>query len=137
MIFVTVGTHEQQFNRPKKASYHKFYPYKTMIQMVDKAWIVITHGGPSSFIMPLQVGKILIVVPRRHEFYEHVNDHQVDFCRKVSERQGNIIVVEDVQKLGETLENYDKIVGYMKNGLTSNNERCCKEFGKIVDEMVR
>ena len=163
MIFVTVGTHEQPFNRlvkymdkwsmdhdeevviqtgfstyePQKASWSKLYPYRTMIEMVDKARIVITHGGPSSFIMPLQIGKIPIVVPRNHEFDEHVNNHQIDFCRKVEERQGNIIVVEDVQKLGETLDGYDEIVGKMTSGLTSNNERFCKEFEKIVNGLVK
>ena len=163
MIFVTVGTHEQPFNRlveymdrwsqehdeevviqtgfstyePRKAIWSKLYPYKTMIEMVDKARIVITHGGPSSFIMPLQIGKIPIVVPRKHEFDEHVNDHQVDFCEKVAERQGNIIVVEEIDKLGETLERYDEIVSKMQNGLTSNNEKFCNEFEKIVQELVR
>ena len=163
MIFVTVGTHEQPFNRlveymdkwaekydeevviqtgfstyePKKAKWSKLYPYTTMVEMVDKARIVITHGGPSSFIMPLQIGKIPIVVPRKKEFGEHVNDHQVDFCNQVAKRQGNIIVVEDVSKLGDTLEQYDEIVGSMTNGLASNNERFCREFAKIVDELVR
>lgn len=163
MIFVTVGTHEQQFNRlveymdkwsmdhdeevviqtgfstyePKKASWSKLYPYKTMIEMVEKTRIMVTHGGPSSFIMPLKIGKIPIVVPRNHEFDEHVNNHQIDFCRKVAERQGNIIVVERIDELGETLENYDGIVDGMKNGLVSNNEQFCKEFGKIVDGLVK
>lgn len=163
MIFVTVGTHEQQFNRlveymdkwaeshdeeviiqtgfstyePKKAEWSKLYPYKTMIEMVDRARIVITHGGPSSFIMPLQIGKIPIVVPRNHEFDEHVNNHQIDFCRKVAERQGNIIVVERIDELGKTLDGYEEIVGSMRNGLTSNNERFCKEFEKIVEKLVK
>ena len=162
MIFVTVGTHEQQFNRlveymdkwaaehdeevviqtgfstyePKKAEWSKLYPYKTMIEMVDKARIVITHGGPSSFIMPLQIGKIPVVVPRKYEFDEHVNNHQVDFSKAVAERQGNIIVVENVEKLGETIEKYDEIVGGMRNGLESNNQKFCDEFGKIVEGLV-
>ena len=163
MIFVTVGTHEQQFNRlveymdkwayehdeavviqtgfstyePKKASWSKLYPYKTMIEMVDKARIVITHGGPSSFIMPLQIGKVPIVVPRNHEFDEHVNNHQIDFCRKVAERQKNIIVVEQIYELRNIVENYDNTVESMKNGLTSNNERFCREFEKIIEELTR
>jgi len=163
MIFVTVGTHEQQFNRlveymdkwsmhydeevviqtgfstyePKKTKWSKLYPYKMMIEMVEKARIVITHGGPSSFIMPLQIGKIPIVVPRNHKFDEHVNNHQIDFCRKVAEKQRNIIVVEDIEKLGETLEKYDGIVRKMTSGLSSNNEQFCVEFSKIVDELVR
>ena len=103
--------------------------------MVDKARIVITHGGPSSFIMPLQIGKIPIVVPRKKEYDEHVNDHQVDFCNQVAKRQGNIIVVEDVSKLADTLARYEEIVNGMRNGLKSNNEKFCEEFEKIVNEM--
>ena len=163
MIFVTVGTHEQPFNRlveymdswaethdeevviqtgfsayePRHCQWSKLYPYKMMTDMVDKARIVITHGGPSSFIMPLQIGKIPVVVPRKHEFGEHVNDHQVDFCNQVANRQGNIIVVEDVSKLGVTLERYAEIVESMKSGLTSNNERFCADFSNIIDELVR
>ncbi len=162
MIFVTVGTHEQPFNRlveymdkwaeghdeevmmqtgfstyePKKAKYSKLFPYKTMIEMVDMARIVITHGGPSSFIIPLQNNKIPIVVPRKHEFYEHVNDHQVDFCNHVAKRLGNIIVIEDINKLNETLERYDEIVDKMTNGLKSNNERFCKAFEEIINRML-
>ena len=164
MIFVTVGTHEQQFNRlveymdkysiehpeeevviqtgfstyePKNATWSKLYPYEQMIELVDKARIVITHGGPSSFIMPLQIGKVPIVVPRNHEFDEHVNNHQILFARAVAERQGNIIVVEDVEKLENVLLNYEKIVGKMKSGLESNNDKFCKDFGRIIDELVK
>jgi len=122
---------------PKNCQWSKLYPYKIMIEMVDKARIVITHGGPSSFIMPLQIGKIPIVVPRKHEFDEHVNDHQVDFCEKVSQRQGNIIVVEDVEKLGDVIADYNSIVKRMTGGLTSNNERFCREFEKIVQILVK
>ena len=163
MIFVTVGTHEQQFNRlvsymdewasshdeevviqsgfstyePQSAKYSKLYPYKTMVELVDKARIVITHGGPSSFIMPLQIGKVPVVVPRMKEFDEHVNDHQLDFARAVAERQGNIIVIEDVTRLSETIDNYETIVNGMKNGLTSNNEKFCNRFEELVDEMMK
>ena len=93
MIFVTVGTHEQSFNRlvravdelkrdgviaeeviiqtgystyePKYCQWSKLIPYQEMIKNVEKAHIVITHGGPASFIMPLQIGKTPIVVPRQ------------------------------------------------------------------------
>ena len=160
---MTVGTHEQAFNRlveymdkwadehdeevimqtgfstyePKNCQWSKLYPYSEMVEMVDKARIVITHGGPSSFIMPLQIGKIPIVVPRKKEYVEHVNDHQVDFCNQVAKRQGNIIVVEDVSKLADTLARYDEIVNGMLNGLKSNNEKFCEEFEKIVNGLVK
>ena len=153
MIFVTVGTHEQPFNRlveyidslkkdgtiteeviiqtgystyePKYCKWQKLFPYQEMIKFV----------GESSFIMPLQIGKTPIVVPRRHEFNEHVNDHQVSFSKAVAERMGTIIVAEDMDKLGETITNYDEIIGGMESGLKSNNELFNEELEKIVNKM--
>ena len=119
------------------SKWSKLYPYSKMVELVEQARIVITHGGPSSFIMPLQIGKIPIVVPRKKEFDEHVNDHQVDFAKAVAERQGNIIVVEDVHKVADTLENYDKIIREMQNGMQSNNKRFCDQFEKIVAGLVK
>lgn len=163
MIFVTVGTHEQPFNRlvkymdewagthkervviqtgfstyePKYCKWKKLFAYQEMLRGVEKARIVITHGGPSSFIMPLQMGKIPIVVPRKEEYGEHVNNHQVDFCNQVAERQGNIIVIDDITELGTVLENYDEIVKSMKSEIQSNNEKFCSEFAELVNELVK
>ena len=163
MIFVTVGTHEQPFNRliekmdelkrnqvitedviiqtgfstyePQFCQWSKMLPYSEMIENVSKARIVITHGGPSSFIMPLQIGKIPIVVPRQHHFNEHVNDHQVEFARNVAQRMGTIIPVEDIEALGNIITDYDKIISNMGRGMSSNNAKFNKELEKIVSEL--
>ena len=109
MIFVTVGTHEQQFNRlikeidrlkesgiiqedvlmqtgfstyePKYCEWKKMLSYNEMNEMYEKADIIITHGGPASFMKALEMKKVPIVVPRQAQFDEHVNDHQVDFVK--------------------------------------------------------
>ncbi len=163
MIFVTVGTHEQPFNRlvqeidnlkrdgvitedviiqtgystyePKYCQWDKLIPYKQMIKNVEDARIVITHGGPASFIMPLQIGKTPIVVPRQKKFDEHVNDHQVEFARNVAQRMGTIIPVEDINELGGTIKNYDEICANMGNSMFNNNELFCENLKKIVDSM--
>lgn len=163
MIFVTVGTHEQQFNRlveymdkwasvhdeevviqtgystyePQNCRWQKMFSYTDMSKNVDEARIIITHGGPSSFIAPLQVGKTPIVVPRRYCFDEHVNDHQVKFCNEVENRMGNIIVVEDIEKLEDVIASYDKFIGSSKNGITNNNAKFSEEFEIMVDRMFR
>ena len=164
MIFVTVGTHEQPFNRlikavdelkrdgvinedviiqtgfstyePRYCQWSKLIPYQQMIKNVEEARIVITHGGPASFIMPLQIGKTPIVVPRQHKFDEHVNDHQVEFARNVSERMKNIILVEDINKLGEIIKNYDEIVARIGHGMSSNNAKFNDEFEKVVEGII-
>ena len=163
MIFVTVGTHEQPFNRlvqeidnlkrdgiitedviiqtgystyePKYCQWDKLIPYKQMIKNVEDARIVITHGGPASFIMPLQIGKTPIVVPRQKKFDEHVNDHQLEFARNGAERMGTIIPVEDVNKLGEVIKNYDTIIANMNNKILSNNKVFCDDLEEIVKDL--
>lgn len=165
MIFVTVGTHEQPFNRlvqeidnlkrdgiitedviiqtgystyePKYCQWDKLIPYKQMIKNVEDARIVITHGGPASFIMPLQIGKTPLVVPRQHKFDEHINDHQVEFARNVAERMGTIIPVEDIKQLGKIITDYDEIVAGIGQGMSSNNAKFCQDFECIVDEIMK
>lgn len=163
MIFVTVGTHEQPFDRlvrhidelkgsgaieeeviiqtgytdyePKHCTWSKLLPYGDMLKNVAEARIVITHGGPSSFIMPLQVGKTPIVVPRQEKYGEHVNDHQLLFALEVEKRQKTILVVEDISRLGELIANYDAAVAQMSSGLASNNAKFVEGFASEVDAL--
>ena len=164
MIFVTVGTHEQPFNRlvqkidelkrdsviteevvlqtgfstyhPKYCKWQNLFPYQKMGKYVEQARIVITHGGPSSFMMPLQIGKIPIVVPSQSKFNEHVNDHQVFFAREVQERYGNLIVVEKIETLGDVIRNYNKIAADMHGSKLNNNRKFCAAVEKMAEELV-
>ena len=90
---------------------------------------ILTSGGPASFIMPLQIGKTPIVVPRQHQFNEHVNDHQVEFARNVAQRMGTIIPVEDINTLGDIITNYDQIVAGMGYAQFLNGNLIRKLFG--------
>ena len=163
MIFVTVGTHEQPFNRllecidelkkenviteeivmqtgfstyvPQYCEWKKLFPYNEMVEKVKNARIVITHGGPSSFIMPLQEGKIPIVVPRQKKYGEHVNDHQLEFAKEVEKRQNNIIVVTEMNLLKNVILNYDNIIKNMDTEHESNNTVFNKKFTELVEEM--
>lgn len=163
MIFVTVGTHEQQFNRlikeidklkgngvikedvfiqtgfstykPQNCKWEKLISYKEMNKKINEARIVITHGGPATFIAPLQIGKIPIVVPRQFKFEEHINDHQFEFVRNVEEINGNIIPIYDINDLKDKIVNYDNIIkGFSKNNI-SNNKFFCENFEIKIKEL--
>ena len=164
MIFVTVGTHEQPFDRlikamddlkaegtlteeviiqtgystyePNHCKWQKLFPYSQMIQLVNDARIVITHGGPSSFIMALQIGKLPIVVPRMHKYGEHVNDHQVNFCRQVSADKQNILLVEDVAALGEILSDYEALSAAHSSNHESNNASFNAQLKDIISDLL-
>lgn len=164
MIFVSVGTHEQQFNRlikcvddlvkdgfikdkvviqtgysdyePKYCEWEKLYPYSKMVEFVERAEVVVTHGGPSSIILPLQMGKVPIVVPRQKRFGEHVNNHQYEFVEFISQRQQNIIPVWEIESLKEKVLNYSNIVKNIPCGMKSNNENFCMNLEKEVCKLV-
>lgn len=165
MIFVTVGTHEQPFNRliqkvdelvasseikekvvvqygfstykAKHCEMHKMMSFDEMQNAFKNARIVITHGGPSSFVEALQYGKVPIVVPRQLDFNEHVNNHQVDFTKLIVEKMNNIIPVYDIDDLSKTIADYDTIVKTKNSGESSNNKKFNDDLEKIVDELMR
>lgn len=159
MIFVTVGTHEQQFDRlvkavddlraartidepvyiqtgysiyePAHCKHSKFVPFRRMKEMMANADVVITHGGPSSFIEAMATGKVPVVVPRRGDLGEHVNDHQADFVRIVAERQGGIVPVYDVADLPEAITRAREL----SRGVSfkSHNIEFCNELARLIE----
>ena len=165
MIFVTVGTHEQPFNRlieeidrlkgegvitdnviiqkgyctyePKYCESHKLIGYDEMQQYLKEADIIITHGGPASFIVPLSMGKVPIVVPRQKGFDEHVNNHQVDFVRQVVERTGSIIPIYDINDLKNAIVNYKSNIKKIDGKFKSNNKDFCNNLNKIIESLIR
>ena len=164
MIFVTVGTHEQQFNRlveymdrwaaehdeqviiqtgytlfePEHCKFQRFYRQDEMIEFIRSARIVITHGGPCCYTKVLHAQKVPIVVPRVHRLGEHIDDHQVEITEEYERRYHNIILIHDINTLGGTIEGYDDIVSKMNDPVgLSHNDEFCDALSEIVDKMFR
>ncbi|AWZ44727.1 glycosyltransferase [Latilactobacillus sakei] len=161
MIFVTVGTHEQPFNRlvkavddlkmngkitdsvfiqtgystyiPKACEYKDFITMGQMNKYMEEADTIITHGGPSSFIMALQHNKAPIVVPRLSKFNEHVNDHQLTFCNELVTKEFPIRIVQNIDTLFDKI----KCVSLLNNSEVSlNNKNFIKSFQSIVSSIL-
>lgn len=160
MIFVTVGTHEQSFERlvkkvdelkrdkiidedviiqkgytdyePQYCESYKLIGYNDMQRYLDDARIIITHGGPASFIAPLTIGKIPIVIPRQKDFNEHVNNHQKDFVEQVVARDNSIIPCYNIDDLEKLIKEYDSIVENMKENYKSNNKLFCEKLDEEI-----
>ncbi len=166
MIFVTVGTHEQPFNRlikeidnlkatgviqedviiqsgysdyePKACEFSRFFSYGEMQELIARAHIVITHGAPATFLPVMQHGKTPIVVPRQKAFGEHINNHQLDFCEAVSEQQTPILIIKDIADLQKTMAAYDELAEKMGNlTLTSNNAAFNEKLEALVKELIQ
>ena len=137
MIFATVGTHEDPFNRllgaldalvasgalgdeevicqsgycdiqAPNVTCHKQLPFDELQDLMARARIIITHGGPASIMQALAHGTIPIVVPRQADFGEHVDNHQCRFAEKMSAR---VLVVFDIDTLAEVIHTYSAAIG--------------------------
>lgn len=76
-------------------------------QLIDKADLVITHGGVGSIITSIRKDKMVIAVPRLKKYNEHVNDHQLDIIKSFND-MGYIIGISDVKELNEALQKVQK-----------------------------
>lgn len=127
MIFVMVGTHNLGFGRlikkmdkiaeneevviqtgntkysPKNAKYFDFTGLGTIHDYIEKADVVVTHGGIGCVTDSLQYGKPLVIVPRLKRHNEHTNDHQLDLAREI-EKEGKAIIVLDIERLEDAIK---------------------------------
>jgi UDP-N-acetylglucosamine transferase subunit ALG13 len=126
VIFVTVGTNEARFDRllrgvdaagideelvvqygssdvrPQGAHCVESVPFDELLDLARRADAVIAHAGVGSIVALLTIGKRPIVVPRLHRFGEAVDDHQLDFGRKLHEA-GLVELVEDESRLDDAI----------------------------------
>ena len=73
-----------------------------------------------------------IVVPRKIKFGEHVNDHQLDFAIKIRDKGYEILVVDDINLLGEIISNYQN----NEKPFESNNQNFNEQLKKITKELL-
>mgnify|MGYP004537269415 FL=1 len=64
----------------------------------DEASLIITHGGVGSIVSSIEKSKKVIAVPRKHEYGEHVNNHQIQIVKDFNDK-GYIIGIENVEDL--------------------------------------
>lgn len=129
MIFVTVGSQEpfdrliravdewarlrarsdvfaqiasSQF-RPQHIEFTHSIEPSEFNQVMREARVIVAHAGMGSIISALELGKPIVVMPRRHEFRETRNDHQVATAERFG-AQGRIIVANDEQDLPAKLD---------------------------------
>lgn len=175
-VFVTVGTHEQGFDRLINAvidlakrhpnlnirmqygytdvdltaletvdnlSAQQFIPADEMATLLTTSDILISHGGPATYMPAVSANKQVIVVPRLSEFNEHVNNHQISFANQIMQRTAYEIacvvniddldqeVAKSVSKL--TSEQHDPAKSQLPQSNTANFN---KEFASILERYI-
>ncbi len=158
MIFVTLGSQKFQFNRllkavdellaagqikdqvfaqigysdytPENYKYERFIDREKFSQVMDKAEIVITHGGTGAIIGAVKKGKKVIAVPRLAKYGEHVDNHQLQLVEQFSEL--NLIYeCQDCAKLAEAIQ---IVKGTTYNQYKSNTNVIIDDIIKFIED---
>jgi len=116
LILVAVGTHAMPFDRLVQAvdavhaaagfgdpelvvqsgcSTHvcggarqfAYCPGPEFTDLLERADLLISHGGIGTILPALRLGKRVIAIPRLKRYGEHNNDHQVEVCAELGRRQ--------------------------------------------------
>lgn len=156
MIFVAVGTHHQPFDRLLRAAdaaaaaleeplvaqrgvsrlvlrgqVYDLLPPDAFEALVREARVVVFHGGSSSFLQARALGRRPIVVPRRPEHHEHVDDHQVRFVNSLDPQEA---VVAEPEGLFDALRNFHEGRRPVDDTRT---QRFCAAFDALVETLWR
>jgi UDP-N-acetylglucosamine transferase subunit ALG13 len=126
VLYVTVGTHQQPFQRlldaladlpaeelvvqfghgsapPGVARATAFTSFSETLHYISEADAVVTHAGVGSILCARRVGHVPVVVPRLRRYGEHVDDHQAELTRALAE-EGLVVPVWDTDRLTEALD---------------------------------
>jgi len=163
MIFVTVGTERFPFDRlirtldeakrsgriqqevfaqigastylPQACDYSRFLSFSSMIEYIRNADIIIGHAGVGTVLLSRQSNKIPIIFARQKVFGEHVDDHQIQFARKM-EQEGLVIAAYNEQDLLDKIYNYQQIIkGVRQQHPSSSRDTTLVDYiRKIISE---
>lgn len=161
MIYVTVGNHYQGFDRllkeidriaessphefivqrghsktdPVNCESSDFYPYEVAESYIENADLVIGHAGAGIIMSSRRQNTPLIICPRLKKYSEHINDHQLELSRVISEEniQG-VFPCLDISMLGERLQ--DILLMNLK-GKLSNSNRGARNIAREINSFMK
>ena len=164
LIFVTVGTDHHPFDRlvrwmdawvagtegvsarclvqrgtsgqPELAESVAYVGAGEMASLLQQATVVVTHGGAATLTECIRLGIIPVVVPRRKELGEHVDDHQVSFVERMA-REGACVTAATEEELSALLERALADPGSMRvTPREPVSPEAVGRFGELVEGMV-
>jgi UDP-N-acetylglucosamine transferase subunit ALG13 len=88
---------------------------------------VVSHAGAGSIVTALKEKTPVIVVPRLKKYNEHMNDHQLEIAKAMSDNK-NVTVLYNIESLEDSLKlsfnfveecNTNKLVYQLQNYILS------------------
>ena len=163
-ILVTVGTYFHRFDRliqwfdrwvderddseigveaivqrataaPGRASSVEYFAFDELVEQIQKADIVVTHGGPGSIFEARKWGRLPLVVARDPEGDEHVDNHQQLFAERMA-ADGQVLLARTEDDFRELLDSLVASPQTVTPHDSQHVEQSVRRIGLIVDRLV-
>ena len=159
MIFISVGSHNQGFERlikkmdeiagrldeeiiiqigytdykPKNSKYFDFIEdFQEIIKLNKKAKLIVCHGGAGTIFTALEHNTPVIAVPRLKKYHEHINDHQLELVNILAENK-KIKAVYDIEKLESVINSSLKD----SSKVFKKDDRLIKALREYVNKFIQ
>ena len=99
-------------------------------KLIDKADLIITHGGAGSILSAIKKGKKIIAAPRLAKYKEHHNDHQRQIIKEFAD-QGYLLELKDFNKLDKLIE---KSKSFKPKKFVSNTNNMIKLLENYIED---
>jgi UDP-N-acetylglucosamine transferase subunit ALG13 len=106
-VFAQIGPSKLQ---PCHVEYAQFVGPEECEERMRTASAIVAHAGMGTILTALELGKPLLVMPRRAELGEHRNDHQLGTAQRFAEL-GRVRVAFDETELPALLDELDRLPG--------------------------
>jgi UDP-N-acetylglucosamine transferase subunit ALG13 len=106
-VFAQIGPTDLQ---PRHIEWSAFISPPECQRRMRDADVIVAHAGMGTILSALELGKPLVVMPRRAALGEHRNEHQLATARWLAESRG-VGVAFDERELVHKLDAVDRLDG--------------------------
>jgi len=117
-IFFQIGASEF---RPTSMQWTKFLTPSEFNEKFSTAKVVVSHAGTGSIITALQLGKPILIMPRKADLRETRNDHQIATAKRFQQFP-SVAVAWDELDLAKKLDKLGEISGKQTIGNNASPE---------------
>jgi UDP-N-acetylglucosamine transferase subunit ALG13 len=100
-VFAQIG---QTDYTPQHIRWEKTISVEAFRTNLDNCDTVVAHAGMGTIISAAELGKRIVILPRRADLGEHRNDHQLATSSRLSHLNG-LVVAENCEHLSRELNN--------------------------------
>lgn len=136
-VFLQIGEGEYE---PRHCEWARIVPHSDYQKRLEGCTLFVAHVGMGSILQALEIGKQMLMLPRRAALKEHTTDHQLHTAARFRDTPG-LKIVDDVaalqQEMGRLVHapmtGSDRIANVAPEAFTSRLRAYLTEGMKFAD----